>query len=273
MGTQKTGTGLSAEFVDAQNVGLVDGILSGQIIAQAIPALSVQTVSLAVIRGNLKESIPDQSLAIGAPPGLGLVRCDMVQWNGTTINVKAGAPAAINLANAPTPDPGFIPLALTMVFNGDTTVRNMGLLDSLSVSKGRIYAYYFAKRGLFAASQAGQDAPGAVTDPEVALPLYHPRSGVIRIKAAGSVIPTGAPLGGVQGVIVLDGTNITRSAVKQQYNNAPNTGEAGVNQDTVVGEMPRAGVPSGVHRWTIQWTFRSAGETLSYRLMELEEIL
>lgn len=270
--TARSGTGVSAEFV--QNpAGTVDGIISGEILAQVVPAMSVRTVSLVVMRNGVQESIPDQTLTIGAAPGAGLVRCDMVQWNGTTINVKAGTAAAISSADAPTPDAGFIPLALTMVFNGDTTVRDMGKLDSTSTSKGRIYAYYFARRGIFAASQAGQDTTTSGDDPEVALPLYHPRSSVIKIKGGGSVLPTGTPLGGLTGVLKLDGTTITRSTVKQQFNTAPNTAELGLNQDTVVTEMPRAGVASGTHRWVINWTFRAAGETLTYRLMELEEVL
>jgi hypothetical protein len=269
--TLRNNTGVSAEQL--QNpAGLVDGILSGQIIAQAVPAMSVQTVSLVVMRNGFQESIPDQSLTIGAAPGVGLVRCDMVQWNGTTISVKAGTAAAISSADAPTPDSGYIPLALTMVFNGDTTVRNMGTLDSSSTSKGRIYAYYFARRGIFAASQAGQDTTTSGDDPEVALPLYHPRSSTINIKGAGSVQPNATPLGGLTGILKFDGTSITRSQVKQQYNNAPNTAETG-NQDTVVTEMPRGTVASGQHRWVINWTFRAASETLTYRLMELQEIL
>ena len=253
---------------------LVDGIFSGEILAQVVPAMSVRTVSLTVMRGNVKESIPDQSLTIGAAPAAGLVRCDMVQWNGTTINVKAGTAAAIASANAPTPDPGYIPLALTMVFNGDTTVRNMGLLDSSSASKGRIYAYYFSRRGIYAASQAAQDTTTSGDDPEVALPLYHPRSSVIKIKGAGSATNNGGTpaLGGLQGILRLDGTLITRSQAKQQYNSSPAAGDSG-DQDTVVTEMPRAGVSSGTHRWVINWTFRAAGQTLTYRLMELEEIL
>jgi len=252
---------------------LVDGILSGQIIAQAVPAMSVQTVSLVVVRNGLKESIPDQSLTITAAPGVGLTRCDMVQWNGTTINVKAGTAAAIGTANAPTPDSGFIPLALTMVFNGDTNIRDMGKLDSSSASKGRIYAYYFASRGIYAASQAAQDSTATSgDDPEVILPLYHPRSGVVKVKAAGSAQQL-SNLSGLQGTLRLDGTLITRSQAKNQWNS--NTGSIGdtANQDTLETAMPRAGVPSGVHRWWVNWTVRAAGQTLTYRLMELEEVL
>lgn len=251
---------------------LVDGIFSGQILAQTVPNLSVRTVSLSVIRSNVKSLIPDQNLTIGAPPGVGLVRCDMVQWDGTTINVKAGTAAAISSATAPSPDSGFIPLALVMVFNGDATVRNMGLLDSSSASKGRIYAYYFADRGIFAASQAGVDTTTSGDDPEVALPIYHPRSSVIKIKGAGSAQANGSAVGGLQGIIKLDGTSITRSTVKQQYVDSTAIAETS-NQDTVVTEMPRAGVSSGSHRWVINWTFRAAGETLTYRLLELEEVL
>jgi len=252
----------------------VDGILSGEILAQTVPAMSVRTVSLVVMRGGLQESIPDQTLTITAAPAAGLVRCDMVQWNGTTINVKNGTAAAISSADAPTPDSGFIPLALTMVFNGDTTVRDMGKLDSTSTSKGRIYAYYFARRGIFAASQAGQDTTTSGDDVEVALPLYHPRSSVINIKGGGSATQSGGVgnLGGLTSVLKLDGTSITRSTVKQQYNNAAASGDTG-DQDTTRTEMPRAGVASGTHRWVINWTFRAAGQTLTYRLLELQEIL
>jgi hypothetical protein len=273
-GTQRQGTGVSADFV--QNFSwLVDGILSGQIIAQTIPAMSVKTVSLSVIRNNLLETIPDQTLTITAAPGVGLVRCDMVQWDGTTINVKNGTAAAFGSVNPPSPDAGFIPLALTMVFNGDTTVRNMGELDSLSTSKGRIYAYYFARRGIYAASQAGQNTTTSGDDPEVFLPLYHPRTGLIKFKGNGSAICNGASpsLGGLTGILKLDGTLITRSTVKQEFNN--NSGADGVStdQDALVTAMPRAAVASGIHRWVVNWSFRAAGQTLTYRLMELEEIL
>lgn len=272
--TQITGTGVSAEFVDAQSAGLVDGIISGEIIAQTVPAMSVKTVSLVVIRNNLRESIADQTLTIGAAPSAGLVRCDMVQWNGTTINVKAGTAAAISSADAPTPDSGFIPLALTMVFNGDTTVRDMGKLDSSSTSKGRIYAYYYARRGIYAASQAGQDTTTAGDDVEVALPLYHPRNGVIKIKGAGSATGVGSPgLSGLTVVLKLDGSSITRSTAKQQWNSSSGANGDSGNQDTIVSEMPRGGVSSGTHRWVVNWTFRAAGQTLSYRLMELEEVI
>jgi hypothetical protein len=251
---------------------LVDGIFSGQIIAQAVPAMSVQTVSLIVVRNGVKQSIPDQSLTITAAPGVGLVRCDMVQWNGTTINVKAGTAAAFTAVNAPSPDAGFIPLALVMVFNGDTTIRNMGLLDSSSASKGRIYAYYFSSRGIYAASQSAQDTTTSGDDPEVFLPLYHPRTGVIKVKGAGSATQN-ANLSGLQGLLKLDGTIIVRSTVKNQWNS--NTGSIGdtANQDTVESAMPRAAVSSGTHRWVVNWTFRAAGQTLTYRLMELEEVL
>jgi hypothetical protein len=269
--TQRDNTGVSSEFVQNPS-GLVDGILSGEIIAQTVPNLTIKTVSLIVMRNGLKESIPDQNLTITAPPGVGLVRCDMVQWDGTTINVKAGTAAAIASANAPTPDAGFIPLALTMVFNGDTTVRDMGKLDSSSASKGRIYAYYFARRGIYAASQAAQDTTTSGDDPEVALPLYHPRNGVINIRGSGSATQN-SNLSGLQVILRLDGTLITRSQAKQQWNsNTGSIGDTG-NQDIANTEMPRAGVSSGLHRWVINWTFRAAGQTLTYRCMELEEIL
>jgi hypothetical protein len=273
MPTQRTGTGVSAEFVDAQNAGLVDGIYTGEILAQVVPALSVRSVSLTVIRSGVKESIPDQSVAIGAAPGVGLIRCDMIQWNGTTLNAKAGTAAAIGTADAPTPDVGFIPLALVMVFNGDTTIRNMGFLDSSSASKGRIYAYYFARRGIYAASQAGQDSTATSgDDPEVILPVYHPRSSVVKIKAAGSAQQL-SNLSGLQGTLRLDGTLITRSQAKNQWNsNTGSIGDTG-NQDTLETAMPRAGVPAGAHRWWVNWIVRAAGQTLTYRLMELEEVL
>jgi len=272
--TARANPGTSAQFL--QNpTGLVDGILSGQIIAQAVPAMSVQTVSLVVMRSGLQESIPDQSLTITAAPAAGLVRCDMVQWNGTTINVKNGTAAAFGSVNPPSPDAGFIPLALTMVFNGDTTVRNMGEIDSLTTSKGRIYAYYFARRGIYAASQAGQNTTTSGDDPEVFLPLYHPRTGLIKFKGNGSAICNGASpsLGGLTGILKLDGTLIGRSTVKQEFNN--NSGADGVStdQDALVTAMPRAAVTSGIHRWVVNWTFRAAGQTLTYRLMELEEVI
>jgi hypothetical protein len=64
-----------------------------------------------------------------------------------------------------------------------------------------------------------------------------------------------------------------RSTVKNQWNS--NTGSIGdtANQDTVESAMPRAAVSSGTHRWVVNWTFRAAGQTLTYRLMELEEVL
>jgi len=272
--TSRAGTGVSAEFAPASAaVGFVDGILSGEILAQVVPAMSVRTVSLSVLRNGVQEAIPDQSLTIGAAPGAGLIRCDMVQWDGTTINVKAGTAAAIGTANAPTPDAGFIPLALVMVFNGDTTIRDMGKLDSSSTSKGRIYAYYFARRGIYAASQAAQDSTATSgDDPEVILPVYHPRSSVVKVKAAGSAQQL-TNLSGLQGTLRLDGTLITRSQAQNQWNS--NTGSIGdtANQDTLEIAMPRAGVPAGAHRWWVNWTVRAAGQNLTYRLMELEEVI
>jgi len=269
--TNRANSGVSAQFLQNPS-GLVDGILSGEILAQTVPAMSVRTVSLVVMRNGLQESIPDQTLTIGAAPSAGLVRCDMVQWNGTTISVKAGTAAAISSADSPTPDSGYIPLALTMVFNGDTTVRDMGKLDSSSSSKGRIYAYYFARRGIFASSQAAQDTTTSGDDVEVALPLYHPRSSVIHIKGAGSATQN-SNLSGLQVLLRLDGTLITRSQAKNQWNsNTGSIGDTG-NQDTVETEMPRAGVASGTHRWVVNWTFRAAGQTLTYRLLQLQEVL
>lgn len=274
MPTQRVGTGVSAEFVDAQNAGLVDGIYSGEILAQLVPALSVRSVSLTVIRSGVKEIIPDQTVVIGAPPGVGLVRVDMIQWNGTTLNAKAGTAAALSSADAPTPDVGFIPLALTLVFNGDATIRNMGFLDSSSASKGRIYAYYFARRGIYAASQSAQDFTTVATnfdDPEVALPIYHPRSSVVKIKSVGCIGVSGN-FGGLQGTIRFDGTLITRSQARQQFN-APTISPESLNMDQVESTMPRAGVASGAHRWVSNWVLRATGGSLTYRFMELEEIL
>lgn len=252
---------------------LVDGIFSGEIIAQTVPAMSVKTVDLTVVRDGVQEFITNQTLTITAAPAAGLTRCDMVQWNGSTINVKDGTAAAIGTANAPTPDAGFIPLALTMVFNGDTTIRDMGKLDSSSTSKGRIYAYYYARRGIYAASQAAQDSTATSgDDPEVILPLYHPRNGVIKVKAAGSAQQS-SNLSGLQGTLRLDGTLILRTQAKNQWNS--NTGSIGdtANQDTIDIPFPRAGVPSGLHRWWVNWTVRAAGQNLTYRFMELEEVL
>lgn len=271
-GTPRDGTGVSAEFVQNPS-GLVDGILSGEILAQAVPNMTIKTVSLIVMRNGVKESIPDQNLTITAAPGVGLTRCDMVQWNGTTINVKAGTAAAIGTADAPTPDSGFIPLALTMVFNGDTTVRDMGKTDSSSASKGRIYAYYFARRGIYAASQAAQDSTATSgDDPEVILPVYHPRSSVVKIRAAGSA-QQNANLSGLQGTLRLDGTLLVRSQAKNQWNsNTGSIGDTG-NQDAIDIPFPRAGVPVGAHRWWVNWTVRAPGQNLTYRFMELEEVI
>lgn len=253
---------------------LVDGILVGNILAQVVPAMSVRTVGLSVIRNQKEEAIPDQSLAIGAAPGVGLVRCDMVQWDGTTINVKAGTAAALAAVNSPTPDAGFMPLALVLIFNGDTTIRNMGTLDSSSSSKGRIYCYYYARRGFYAASQSAQDVVATGTDPEVFLPVYHPRGSVVRIKFSSNAAQSGAGFNGVQISISLDGTIITRSTNMQQYNQSPLGSPESSNEVGVASEMPRAGVAAGVHRWTATNTPRDgADQSLQYRFMELVEIM
>lgn len=236
--------------------------------------MSVRSVGLTVIRSGVKETIPDQTVVIGAPPGVGLVRVDMIQWNGTTLNAKAGTAAALSSADAPTPDVGFIPLALTLVFNGDTTIRNMGFLDSSSASKGRIYAYYFARRGIYAASQSAQDFTTVATgfdDPEVALPVYHPRSSLVKFKAVGSVGVSGV-FGGIQATLRFDGTLITRSQTRQQFN-APTISPESSDMDEVDSTMPRAGVAIGAHRWVAFWQLRATGGSLTYRLLELQEIL
>ena len=275
--TEKLNTGRSSEFVDGSSPsvsGLVDGILSGSIIAGA-GAMQVQSSSLTVIRNGASEAIPNQSVNVTAADATN-PRVDMVQWDGATLSVKAGTPASISTMNAPTPDANNIPLALIFIYPNGTTIRNMGLQDA-SGQFNAIFAYYYARRGLYAALLARQDSSvssALQADPVVALPVYHPRTGVVSISYDGSVVTAGGaiPLG-VFVTLHLDAVNIIRSQCAQRYIESPLATIASNAEAQVNMKYSRGNVSSGVHRWTPMVQVSNNPSSLVYRQMELQEIL
>lgn len=251
----------------------VDGILSGTVQAGA-GAMQVSSASLVVVRNGKQEVVPNTTLNVSAAPGAGNVRVDMVQWDGTTLTIKDGTAAAISAVSCPTPDVGNIPIALIFIYALGTTVRDLGYQDATGQFNA-IFAYYYSRRGLYAALLSRQDssvASGGVVDPVVALPVYNARAALYDVKFNGSLQQADGNLTlGIEVIFRLDGTSITRTDSTQRIGTSPNSisqGRAGIGV-----QYSRAQVAAGAHRWNPFLTVSTNPSTLDYRQMELSEIL
>jgi hypothetical protein len=257
---------------------LVDGILSG--IVQAGPgAMQVQSSSLVVNRNSTPETVPDTTLNVTAADATN-PRVDMVQWDGTTLSLVTGTPASISTMVCPNPSANNIPIALIFIYPVGTTIRNLGYQDG-SGQFNVIFAYYYARRGLYACLLSRQNSAGLMTntdDPVVALPIYQPRLGMFRFDYKGCLtVSDGANALGLQVIPALDGTVFNGSGApqvtaNQGYVEGP---IASVNSSnvTVAVTYTRAQIAAGAHRWNPRLTNRSATSTLNYRQAELQEIL
>lgn len=251
----------------------VEGILQGTVLAGPGP-MQVSSSGLQVVKGVSLQIVPDTTLNVSAAPGAGLVRVDMVQWDGSTLTIKDGTAAAIGSVSCPTPDVGNIPVALIFIYAAGTTVRDLGYQDA-SGQFNAIFAYYYSRRGLYAALVSRQDssvASGGLVDPVVALPVYNARAGLYEVGFNGSLEQADGNLTlGMEVIVRLDGTNITRTDASQRISTTPNSisqGRAGVGL-----VYSRSQVSAGAHRWNPFITVSNNPSTLDYRQMELREIL
>lgn len=258
--------------------GFVDGILSGTV--QAGPgAMQVQSSSLVVNRSGNLENVPDTTLNVTAADATN-PRVDMIQWDGATLSLVTGTPATISTMTCPSPTAGNIPIALIFIYPNGTTIRNLGQQDATGQFNA-IFAYYYARRGLYAALLARQSTAGSLgntADPVVALPIYQPRSGMFRFDYKGTMtVSDGTNALGLQCIPALDGTSFTGSGTpnvvaNQAYVEGP-LGSLSSSAVTVAVTYTRAQIAAGAHRWNPMLTNRSANSTLNYRQAELQEIL
>jgi len=271
--TARSNTGASAQFL--QNpTGFVDGILSGVI--QAGPgAMQVQSVSLVVMRNGIQETVPDTTLNVTAADATN-PRVDMVQWNGTTLSMKNGTAASVTTINAPSPDASNIPLSLVYIYPNGTTIKNLGQQDATGQFNA-IFAYYYARRGLYAcllARQSSSQAFGGTADPIVALPVYNARSGIYRFDyVASGTVSDGQTGIGLQVIVALDGTSFTGSGTPNTTANQQDIGSTSSSAVNVHVTYSRGIITSGAHRWNPMITARINPTSLNYRQGELQEIL
>lgn len=272
--TQRVNSGVSAQFL--QNpTGLVDGILSGVVQAGA-GAMQVNSSSLIVMRNGIQETVPDTTLNVTAADATN-PRVDMVQWNGTTLSMKNGTAASISTMNAPSPDSGNIPIALIFVYANGTTIKNLGQQDATGQFNA-IFAYYYARRGLYACLLARQSSSGpfgGTADPVVALPVYNARSGIYRFDYVGNLtVADGSTQCRLQVIVALDGTQFTGAGgpntTVAQMDTAASTSQGSCNAHVT---YSRGIISSGVHRWAPFISGGGTSQTLTYRQAELQEIL
>jgi len=272
--TARANPGTTAQFV--QNpTGFVDGILSGVIQAGA-GAMQVNSSSLIVMRNGIQETVPDTTLNVTAADATN-PRVDMVLWNGTTLSMKNGTAAAIATMNAPTPDVGNIPLALIFIYANGTTIKNLGQQDATGQFNA-IFAYYYARRGLYACLLSRQSSSGpfgGTADPIVALPVYNARSGIYRFEYTGNLtVADGSTVCRLQVIVALDGTQFTGAGgpntTVSQVDTAASTSSGSCNAHV---NYSRGIISSGVHRWNPFITGGGNTQSLGYRQAELQEIL
>lgn len=237
--------------------------------------MQVSSSALTVARNGLLESVPDTTLNVAAADATN-PRVDIVQWDGTTLSVKQGTAASISTMNAPTPDAGNIPISLIFIYPVGTTIRDLGQQDA-SGQFNAIFAYYYARRGLYACLLSRQDSTGAFSgtaDPVVALPVYNVRSGLYRFEFYGTVsVPDGASALGLQCQPALDGTTFQRVDAIQAYVEGP-LASLSNSRASVAVAYSRTPISAGVHRWNPMLTTRNGvNNTLTYRQAELQEIL
>lgn len=273
-GTLRRGTGVSAEFVE-NPAGTVEGILSGFI--QAGPgAMQVQSSSLVVIRNGVQESVPNTTLNVTAAP-VANVRIDMVQWDGTTLSLVTGVNNTISTVSCPSPTAGNIPLALIFIYANGTTIRDLGQQDATGQFNA-IFAYYYARRGLYACLLARQSSAGpfgGTADPVVALPVYNARSGIYRFEYTGNLtVADGSTVCRLQVIVALDGTQFSGSGTPNttvsQVDTAVSTNQGSGNAHVA---YSRGIISAGAHRWNPFITGGGNSQSLTYRQAELQEIL
>lgn len=253
---------------------VVDGILAGSV--QAGPGLmQVSSSGLRVVRNGVLEIVPNTTLNVAAADATN-PRVDMVQWDGTTLSIVTGTPAAITTMVCPSPTAGNIPIALIFIYANGNTIRDLGYQDGTG-QFNVIFAYYYARRGLYAALLSRQDSSissALQDDPVVALPVYNPRAGLFRVQFDGSVTTAGGTVAlGLFCTIALDGTAIQRAQVAQRYIEGPLASISSSSEAAVTLQYSRAQVSAGAHRWNPRLQVSTNPSTMVYRQMEIEEIL
>lgn len=155
----------------------MDGIVSGMVEGDA-GVRQLQVTSLVLLRnGVLSSSIT--SLVTVTNNISGSPRTDLLQWDGTSLTLKAGTPGAT--APCPTPDVNNIPVAVVYVPTGASAlVRSMN--KQSSTLDPVIIAYYYANGGLHASRVGATSDPSTTSATyidanEMFLPVYFPRTG------------------------------------------------------------------------------------------------
>lgn len=119
----------------------LNGIVSGQIIQQAVPDRTLRTVSLVLAKDGQRTAVPDQNLSFATNlVGAGTFRADMIQWDGHTLSVKQGVDSTVD-PTCPAPDTGNIPVAVIYLPYDFSEIRNMGT-RFFTGTWGAIVAYY-----------------------------------------------------------------------------------------------------------------------------------
>ena len=242
--------------------------------------MQVQSSSLVVMRNGVQESVPNTTLNVTAAP-VANVRVDMVQWDGATLSLVTGVVNTISTVSCPSPTAGNIPLALIFIYANGTTIKDLGQQDATGQFNA-IFAYYYARRGLYACLLARQSSAGpfgGTADPVVALPVYNARSGIYRFDYVGSLsVADGSTSCRLQVIVALDGTSFTGAG-------GPNTTANQVDNDNGTGAgtigaacnahvtYSRGIISSGVHRWNPIISGGGTSQALNYRQAELQEIL
>lgn len=271
--TQRQGTGVSADFV--QNpTGLVDGILSG--VVQAGPgAMQVQSSSLIVNRNNLQETVSNTTLNVTAADATN-PRIDMVQWDGTTLSLVTGTPAAITAISCPSPSANNIPIALIFIYPVGTTILDLGQQNA-GGQFNAIFAYYYARRGLYACLLSRQSSSqnfNNTADPVVALPVYNARAGIYRFDYVGNVtVADGNTACGLGVTVALDGTSFTGAGTPNVTTSQIDIGTTSSSACNTRVAYSRGIITAGAHRWNPIVSGRVNPTSLNYRQAELQEIL
>lgn len=218
----------------------VNGIQDGEILEQGTPDLTLRTVGLTLMKDGQKTKVPNGNLTITANAS-GNPRVDMIQWNGTTLSVKAGTAAADPAC--PSPDAGYVPIAIVYVPTGFTSVRSLGTLTV----QGVMIAVYSSTRGLFActARSGGPQNVAGTTPTELtgsSLPIYIPRGGSSRYRVGFNGAATFNDANATLNLRVdLDGVAETPTAGFLKGDIGSSGGAALINRTTI----PHFGIGSG----------------------------
>jgi len=238
--------------------------------------MQVNSSSLVLMRNGLQETVPNTTLNVTAADATN-PRIDMVQWDGTTLTLVTGTPASISTISCPSPSANNIPLALIFVYANGTTIKNLGQQDATGQFNA-IFAYYYARRGLYACLLSRQSSSGpfgGTADPVVALPVYNARSGIYRFEYTGNLtVADGSTQCRLQVIVALDGTQFTGAGgpntTVAQMDTAASTSQGSCNAHVA---YSRGIITSGAHRWNPFISGGGTTQTLTYRQAELQEIL